>query len=657
MKKITIAFIILTLLFTFSFFPNPNTISSESIQLPPGFSFSSEYQKIPVTLKGTTYYAYQIEKKQDNNNIVGWLIVDSNNRIVSDADSYEKLSLAATVSKYTAKLNELSRMESELKSLNDIKNKLVLYESTMPVIKIISSAIGSIKAGKIPSGLIEETMGMIAFVPQAAVTSLSDSFLNDFTEWVGNEIVQILIDTGEILGSISDATALKVFGVLKVIIRKGALINFKIGFDQFNEAYNVLKSHNGPWSYEDASKFLTNYEHGEARAIAFSSWYLDLIPSSVWQGLWDNVFKQVLPEWLGQPLDLAASFKDWFPKVVKAGERTDFGYNKVVEDIKSIASGFMLYKSFYDLSIADSMASKAYGAIKTGLTGTLSVTSNPASAKVYIDDKYISNTPLKDYKLSLGTHSFKLAKEGYNDYTDTISITNTDETKAITITLTKALQTNLVKDYYFPSVKISININIDGSFDVFEERTYSFLGEYSWVTYNLQKSGFSSIENFSISDESGPYKRVDFDKQSERTFILTETALSYESKFYFSANNQTKTFTISYKVKGGIPVYTDVADFYWKLIGSGWNKKTQKLEAFVYLPSEVNPEDIKVFGHGPLNGIAERIGGKGGHFVVTDVPPNTYVEARVVFPSSILKVQRINQKKLEEIINEELNGG
>jgi len=210
------------------------------------------------------------------------------------------------------------------------------------------------------------------------------------------------------------------------------------------------------------------------------------------------------------------------------------------------------------------------------------------------------------------------------------------------------------KDYYFPSVKISININSDGSFDVLEERTYSFSGDYHWATYSLPKSGFSSIEDFSIADESGPYERVDFDNQRERTFILTETASSYETKFYYSASNQLKTFTISFKVEGGILAYADVADFYWKLIGTGWDKKTQKLEAFVYLPSEVNSDDIKVFGHGPLNGVVERIGGKGGHFVVTDVPPNTYVEARVLFPSSILNVQRISQNKLDEIMNEEL---
>jgi len=43
------------------------------------------------------------------------------------------------------------------------------------------------------------------------------------------------------------------------------------------------------------------------------------------------------------------------------------------------------------------------------------------------------------------------------------------------------------KDYYFPSVKINININKDGSFDIIEQRTYAFSGEFHWATYNLKK--------------------------------------------------------------------------------------------------------------------------------------------------------------------------
>lgn len=210
------------------------------------------------------------------------------------------------------------------------------------------------------------------------------------------------------------------------------------------------------------------------------------------------------------------------------------------------------------------------------------------------------------------------------------------------------------KDYFFPSVKITININTDGTFDVVEQRTYQFSGEFHWATYNLQKSGFEGIENFSIGDESGPYEKVDFDNQRERTFILDDLGSSYSVKFYYYANNQKKTFTISYKVIGGIVAYMDVSDFYWKLIGTGWDKKTEILDAYVYLPSPVDANSVNVFGHGPLNGKVERLNGNGAHYYITNVPANTFVEARVVFPSSILNVKTVSQNKLDDIMKEEL---
>lgn len=210
------------------------------------------------------------------------------------------------------------------------------------------------------------------------------------------------------------------------------------------------------------------------------------------------------------------------------------------------------------------------------------------------------------------------------------------------------------KDYSFPSVKITVYIRNDGSFDFIEERTYFFSGEFHWATYTLQKEHFESIENFTVADEVGNYELVEFDNERERTYTFQETASSYNCKFYYYANNETKTFKFSYRIKGGIIAYNDVADFYWKLIGTGWEKKTDVLEAFIYLPEVVAENDIKVFGHGPLNGIVERLDGNGARYYVTNVPANTYVEARVIFPSSILNVQKVSQNKLDEIMKEEL---
>jgi len=76
-----------------------------------------------------------------------------------------------------------------------------------------------------------------------------------------------------------------------------------------------------------------------------------------------------------------------------------------------------------------------------------------------------------------------------------------------------------------------------------------------------------------------------------------------------------------------------------EIIGTGWDKK-RVLEAYIYLPSSVATENLKVFGHGPLNGKVELIDGNGAHYYVTNVSANTYVEARVIFPSSILNMKR-----------------
>jgi hypothetical protein len=453
MKRILITFIILAIIFSSFSFPHLKTVSSENIQLPSGWSFSTDYQKIPVTFKGIIYYAYQIEKKENNQNTIGWLIVDSNNKAVTERSTYENLALAATVSKYTVKLNELKYMEDLDKNLKDIKWIIDLYEIEMSLLESLSSFIGTIK-GNIPSGLMEESTGMIISVSQSQVISTSDRFLNDFTTWVGNNVTTLLANTGELTRDLSDASALKAFGVIKLVMRKGAYISFKKGFDQFEQALNILNSHNGAWSYEDASNFLTNYEQGEARSIAYGSWYLDLIPSSKWEWLWDNVFKQVLSEWVANPVDFGVKFKDWLPKATKTNNPDAFGYKKVIEDITSIESSFMLYKSFYDTSLKDSIANKTFFEITktsskviSNSTWSLSITSNPLGAKVYINGTYKGVTPIK-IELKKGSYTVKLSKDGYKEYTTSVTMNKSNQ---LNINLTKIPKKSILHVYTVPA--------------------------------------------------------------------------------------------------------------------------------------------------------------------------------------------------------------
>jgi len=208
------------------------------------------------------------------------------------------------------------------------------------------------------------------------------------------------------------------------------------------------------------------------------------------------------------------------------------------------------------------------------------------------------------------------------------------------------------KDYYFPKVAVTVSIQKDGSFDVLEKRTYNFSGDFHWATYTLEKSGFERLEDFTIEDENGKF--VQNNSATPGTFTFSETASQYAATFYYAASNTQKTFTFSYRIIGGIKAYNDVADFYWKLIGSGWDKKTSLFEGYVYFPQEVNESNFYVFGHGPLNGIVEKIDGNGVSYKVNNIPANTFVEARVIFPSSILSMTKENTSKKDEIISEEI---
>lgn len=209
------------------------------------------------------------------------------------------------------------------------------------------------------------------------------------------------------------------------------------------------------------------------------------------------------------------------------------------------------------------------------------------------------------------------------------------------------------KDYSFPRVRITVHIEKSGSFLLIEERTYRFSGEFRWATYTLAKTGFSGLEDFSVADEAGPYRQVMNDEQKPGTFILTENDDAYSVRFYYHAADAEKTFTFTYRIHGAIKVYEDTADFYWKLIGTGWEKKTGVFEAAVYLPEEVEPERLYVFGHGPLHGLVERAGGSGAVFRLNNLPPNKFVEARILFPPEILNVPRIKGSRLKEFLAEE----
>ncbi|MCI4463725.1 MAG: serine/threonine protein kinase [Caldisericum sp.] len=54
----------------------------------------------------------------------------------------------------------------------------------------------------------------------------------------------------------------------------------------------------------------------------------------------------------------------------------------------------------------------------------VSISSNPAGAKVYIDGKEIGATPIANYSMKAGTYTLKLIKDGYKEFSQTLTLSS-----------------------------------------------------------------------------------------------------------------------------------------------------------------------------------------------------------------------------------------
>lgn len=211
----------------------------------------------------------------------------------------------------------------------------------------------------------------------------------------------------------------------------------------------------------------------------------------------------------------------------------------------------------------------------------------------------------------------------------------------------------LAKDYSFPGLKIQIDVAQDGSFTVIEERTFAFNGSFSWATYNLPLGYRYDIEDFSIQE--GDFDFIRSGSGSPGTYELERYQESIFAKWYFSAKDEERTFTIKYKITGGIEAYSDLAQFYWKFVGTGWDKPVEEFEALVRLPKGARAEEIRAWAHGPLTGQVELIDGSTVRFSLKDLPAKTFVEGRIIFPLYLVSEvkSRFNEPIKETALAEE----
>jgi uncharacterized membrane protein len=216
----------------------------------------------------------------------------------------------------------------------------------------------------------------------------------------------------------------------------------------------------------------------------------------------------------------------------------------------------------------------------------------------------------------------------------------------------------LAKDYSIGSVSIGAAVDHNGDMRVTEDRTVVFHGQFSWVQWQLKKKGSDGIAIESVSSMKGgadqPFTLVQGEATQPGTYSIVDNGDSLDVRLAISETDTSLPLRITYFVKGAAKAYADTSELYWQFIGDTTSVSTGNVHIVIAPPETLTASQVKAWAHGPLTGTVA-IGGDGKVTLdVPELPANTFVEARVLYPAGLLTgAPMLGGSRLQAVLDEE----
>lgn len=214
--------------------------------------------------------------------------------------------------------------------------------------------------------------------------------------------------------------------------------------------------------------------------------------------------------------------------------------------------------------------------------------------------------------------------------------------------------TAFAKSFSMPSVRIDALVGADGSLTVEEERTFSFDGDFTRVYWILDPPSGGVYSGISVTGPSGlmPPATVEGRPAGYSRIIPTGGATQVEA--YGEMSNETVTYTLRYHVTAAATRWSDTSELNWQCVAPNWEVGTGEVEAVIHLPAGVTASQVKAWAHGPLTGSVHIQPDASVILTLSDLPAETFVEPRILFPAEALSaVAPGTEPRLEKVLAEE----
>ncbi|MEA1997189.1 MAG: DUF2207 domain-containing protein [Gemmatimonadota bacterium] len=194
-----------------------------------------------------------------------------------------------------------------------------------------------------------------------------------------------------------------------------------------------------------------------------------------------------------------------------------------------------------------------------------------------------------------------------------------------------------------------VKILENGDIRVREFFSYSFDGSFNGIIRSIGTRGSDGFAYFKASEYYPTEKELEV-TQSEKDGMFTY-------HIYDKSNNENKVFLLEYQLENIATLYNDTAEFYWKFFDKTNTSPIGHVKIELEFPETVLPKDLKVFGHGPLNGkVSIEDDGK-VIYEVSKLSSGEMLEARILFPTNLVpeSTKIIGENKFSEIMEEEIS--
>lgn len=188
-------------------------------------------------------------------------------------------------------------------------------------------------------------------------------------------------------------------------------------------------------------------------------------------------------------------------------------------------------------------------------------------------------------------------------------------------------------------VLVDVQALPDASMQVTERITVDFSGQWNGFYVKIPQ-GNTPITEVKVSENGQPYEfNTGTDYGPPGTYLTRSEGNNLLIDWSIYAENQVRTFDVSYRVINAVRIHSDTAELYRKFIGEANGNKIGRVQVNLKLPAGAEQfaqgEDIRIWGHGPLSGEVNFAGPDSVVWSVNNLPAYTFLEGRVAMPASL----------------------